>query len=543
MRSKVFVLLGIVLALMAAAVQPGVIRAQRENTLSVAFTQEPDSLNPMYSTQDFAGLARSLFLAAPWHFDDQLKLVPVLVKEIPSVENGGISADGKTITLKLREDAVWSDGTPITSDDYMFTAEMYASDRNSPLGRTPWDTAQVTAPDKTTVVVTFSEPFAPWPVRLFGRILPAHVLRPVFEAEGTLDKAAWNSTPTVASGPYTLKEYQKGQFMIFAANDKFVLGKPKIEQILIKIVPDDAGQVASLKSGESDIGYFLAPADAVDLKQNFPIEIYTVNAGYNEGWFFNLNAEKGHPAIQDAAVRKAISMAINRQELVTGLLNDLVKPSAGFWDGSPYQDPSIQPQAYDPEGAKKLLDEAGWAAGDDGIREKGGVKLRLRYATNSRDLRKDAQRVIEEQLKQVGVAVELINHPNKIFLAAYENEGPVARGDFDVAQWSISPRFPDPDTTRFRLGEIGTADNGYVGSNWAHVRDDALEALFVEQEKTVDFAARTALFHQISKIVNDRTYWMGLWQDPDLWAVSKRVSGVRFSGGTPWWNVTEWELK
>lgn len=522
-------------------------RAQRPNVISVAFTQEPDSLNPMYTTQFFSGLARSLILANLWDFDDKLNPVPVLAKEIPSSANGGVSEDGKVITVKLREDAVWSDGTPITSDDFVFTAEMYGSAKNSPLGRGIFDpedlNAKVTAPDKTTLVVTFPEPYAPWLSNFVGTPLPAHVLRPIFEAEGTLDKAEWNKLPDVVSGPFLLKEYQSGQFLLFERNDNYFGNKAKLDQILIKIVPDEAAQLAAIKAGDSDLGVFLVPSDATELIATGQHEIYTVPSGYNEGWFMNLNPEKGHPALQDVNVRRAVSLAINREELVQGLLNGVQQVAVSFWDSTPFQDPELKAPAYDPEAAKKLLDEAGWKVGADGTRAKDGVALKLRYATNQRGLRKDAQRVIEEQLKAVGVAVELINYDNQSYLASYEKEGPVARGQFDVAQWAISPQFPDPNTSRFLLSEIGTAENNFVGANWAHVRDEKLDALFKEQRTTVDPEARMKLFWQISRIVTEQVYWMPLWQDKDIWSVNKRVTGVKLSGGSPWYNVTEWEAK
>ncbi len=523
-------------------------QAQRPNVISIAFTQEPDSLNPMYTTQYFAGLARSLYLKGAWDFDDTLNPVPVLATEIPSAENGGISADGKVITIRLRNDAKWSDGTPVTSDDFVFTAEMYASEKNSPLGRGVFGSsvgAVVTAPDAYTVVVTFPEPYAPWAANLFGAVLPAHVLRPVFEAAGTLDGADWNTNPTVVNGPFLLKEYARGQFLLFERNPNYVGGVAKLEQILITIVPDEAAQVAAIKAGASDLGVFLAPADALDLQASAPVEIVTVTSGYNEGWFFNLRQDEaaGHPALQDVNVRRAISLAIDRQELIEGLLNNLQGAAVSFWDSTPYQDPTLSAPEYNPEQAAALLDAAGWTVGADGIRAKDGVALKLRYATNMRGLRRDAQQVIEQQLLKVGIAVELINYDNRQFLASYESEGPIARGQFDVAQWAISPQFPDPNTTRFLISEIGTAENNYVGANWSHVRDAELDALFIQQRSTVDYDERVAIFHQISRIVSENVYWLPLWQDKDIWSINTRLSGVKISGGTAFWNVLEWEAK
>jgi peptide/nickel transport system substrate-binding protein len=518
-------------------------RAAKAGVVTLAFTQEPDSLNPMYTVQYFSGLARNFFLDGAWVYDDKLNLVPRLAKEIPTIDNGGVSKDGTTITIKLRDDAKWSDGTAVTSDDFVFTAQMYADQKNSPTGRSPYDKLEVTAPDKTTVVAKFKDPYAPWPSTLFTSVLPAHILKPVFEKDGTIDKAEWNTNPTVGNGAFTLKEYQKGQFLLFARNDTYYGGKAKLDQVLIKIIPDDAAQVAAIKAGDSDVGIFLAASDADDLQKNAPVDVFTVPSGYNEGWFFNLNPEGGHPSLRDVKVRQALNAAIDREVLSRDLLNGLNKPAASFWDGTPYQDPSLTAPKFDKEAATKLLDDAGWKVGADGIREKDGVKLKLRYATNSRDVRKDAQLIIQKQLKDVGIDVELINYPNQQFLASYEKEGPIARGQFDVAQWSASPNYPDPNTNRFKSSQIGTKENNYAGSNWSHLNDPDLDKLFADQEKATDAAARVKIFNQISKLIADKVYWLPLWQDPDIWSVSKRVTGVRLSGASPFWNAAEWEAK
>ena len=138
-------------------------------TVTVTFVQEPDNLNPMYSDMYFSQILREFYLKPAWSFDENANPVPVLVTEIPSSANGGISADGKTITLKLRDDITWSDGEPLTADDFVFTYNMIMSEQNVPLSRYPYEdyVTNVEAPDATTVVVTFSEPFAAWLTRLF----------------------------------------------------------------------------------------------------------------------------------------------------------------------------------------------------------------------------------------------------------------------------------------------------------------------------------------------------------------------------------------
>jgi peptide/nickel transport system substrate-binding protein len=195
----------------------------------------------------FSSITQQIWNCWAWDFDDQNNPRPVLVKEMPSEENGGISPDGRVITLKLRDDIVWSDGKPITSEDFVFTYEMTMNPKNTVASTHPYDKLEkVEAPDARTVVMTFKEPFAAWQATLWRGLLPAHILRPVFEKEGTIDNAGWNRAPTVGCGPFVFKEWESGSFIRFVANDNYWLGRPKIDEIFIRIVPDDASQVQSL---------------------------------------------------------------------------------------------------------------------------------------------------------------------------------------------------------------------------------------------------------------------------------------------------------
>ncbi|MEM2126559.1 MAG: ABC transporter substrate-binding protein, partial [Candidatus Methanosuratincola sp.] len=170
---------------------------------TILWTQEFDTLNPLYSSMWFSIVTQQFWLAWAWEFDQENEAFPKLVTEIPSEENGGLSPDGKIITMHLRDDIRWSDGQPITAEDFIFTYEMAIDPKNTVSSSYPYDNiTSVTAPDERTVVITFEEPFAPWLATLWHGILPAHILRPVYEAEGTIDNAPWNLAPTVGAGPY-----------------------------------------------------------------------------------------------------------------------------------------------------------------------------------------------------------------------------------------------------------------------------------------------------------------------------------------------------
>ncbi len=498
-------------------------------------------MNTMYTSMYFSEILQQACDVWAWQYDDQNKPYPVLVTEIPSIQNGGIAADGKTITLHLRNDIIWSDGQPITSADFKFTYEMYINPKNAVSTTYPYSKlASIETPDARTVVMKFAEPFAPW-LSFWKALLPEHILKPVFDKDGTLDNAPWNKAPTVGAGPFVFSEWQSGSFLRFVRNDKYWGKKANLDEIFIRIVPDDASQVAALKTGDGDLGIFIAYPDIPALEQA-GVNIVSVNSGYSEGLYFNLG-DKGHPALKDVRVRQALAYGIDRFKMAKDLLLGKTQPGASLWDKMPYVDPSLKPYPYDPAKAKQLLDEAGWTMGADGVREKDGVKLDLRYGTTTRDVRQNAQAIIQQELASIGVKVELLNYDSDIFFASYADKGPTYSGALDIYEWSDVPTaFPDPDIAYWLCSEI-PSDQNPQGVNAQFLCDKKLDGLFQVQTTQVDFNQRVATFHQITKLMYDQVYWLSLWLDPDIWALSKRLEGVKLSGATPFYNIGEWNIK
>jgi peptide/nickel transport system substrate-binding protein len=507
------------------------------------WTQEFDTLNPLYTNMWFTTTSFELWACSAWLFDDQAAPFPSLLTELPSVANGGISADGKTITMKLRDDLVWSDGTPLTSEDFKFTAEMAVNPANAVASTYPYDQIEtLETPDPQTVVMIFKEPFSAWLSNTFWRgILPAHVLRPAFEADGNIDRADWNKNPTVSCGPYVLSEWESGSFARFVANENYWLGKPKIDEIFFRFVPDDASQVAALKAGDGDLGTFMAYSDMPAL-QEVGIKIIPAFSGYNEGIYAYLHEEKGHPGLKDLAVRKAIALATDRFSLCKDLLLGMTVPSTTDWNETPWNDPSLQPWPFDPDQAKKILDDAGWVdSNGDGSRDKDGVELVFDYGTTTREIRKDTQAVLQQQLAAVGIKVNLLNYESDIFFGSYAEGGPGAVGDLDLIEFSTAFDFPDPDTADWLCSEIPSDENP-DGVATSQICDEELDRLFQLQRTQVDPAERQKTFHQITKYIFENVYWLGLWQDPDTYAISSRLQNVKVSGATPFYNVMEWDL-
>ncbi len=542
-----FLLSLVVLASMVLAACGGIAPAAPtfSGTATITFTQEPDNLNYLYTQMWFSAITRELWDKGLWSYDENNKPVPEIAAEIPSAENGGLSADGKTITVKLRDDVKWSDGEPVTADDFAFSYEMIMSDKNVVNGRYPFDeyVESVTAKDAHTLVIQFKEPFAPWLTYMFDDwVLPKHILQPVFDKEGTIDNAAWNKAPTVGVGPFVFSEWESGSHIIFKANPNWI-HPPKLEQIFIRIVPDDAAQEAAIIAGDTDIGVFLSSDQIQKLEAGGNVKVVAVPSGYDEGWFPNVNPKTAHPAMLDVNVRKAIALATDRFTIVKDLLKEDVNPvNVTFWDATePYNNTDLKPYPYDPEEAKRLLDAAGWKdSNGDGTRDKDGKELVLRYITNDRELRKNVQAVVQQQWSLVGIGAELQNYSSDVFWNGYNDNGPQAQGAYDIAEYSSNPAFPDPEASgNWLCDQISSADNP-DGSNWQGVCMDELDALLKKQSATLDTQARIDLYHQISKLMYDQVLYIGIWKDPDLWSINNHLQNVKLSGAAPFWNASEW---
>ena len=522
---------------------PGQTPGGVNKVVTIIFPQEFDTLGPLYTDMWFSWATWQLYLAWAWEFDQNNEPFPKLVTEIPSLENGGISADGTVITMHLRKDIKWSDNVPITADDFIFTWQMATSSKNTVSSAYPYDhISDVTAPDPHTVVITFTAPFAPWLASLWHGILPEHILGPIFTSDGTIDNADWLKNPTVGCGPFLLAEWESGSFARFVRNPNYWGTPAKVDEIFIRFVPD--AQKEALLAGDADLGTYITYNDVPDLKAA-GLSIVTESNGYNEGLFFldDTSGKLGNPGLRDVNVRKAIALAIDRDAINRDLHFGLTNVPASFWDGLPYyNDPPLVNYPYDPEQAKSLLDAAGWVdSNGDGFREKDGVALELSYGTSISKDRQDTQAVIQQDLAAVGIKVDIQSLDADVFLATFGEGGPAAMGKIDIMEWSDGPVFPDADVYYWLCSEIPSNDNPQ-GSNWFYTCDQELNDLIALQSTQVDATTRQQTISKINQLFYDKVYWLGLWQDPDIYAVGPRLKGAKFSGVTPFFNVADWDI-
>jgi len=233
------------------------------------------------------------------------------------------------------------------------------------------------------------------------------------------------------------------------------------------------------------------------------------------------------------------------------LLKENLNPvPATFWDMTPpFGDPSLKPYPYDPEQAKKLLDEAGWKVGSDGIREKvingKTVKLKLRYITTTRELRKNVQAVVQQQWAKVGIQADLVNYASDLFFSDYQGKGPGSLGEYDIMEYSnAATGYPDPEySNRLLCSEVTIGDKiNPAGVNDQGICSEELDKLLNQQANELDRSKRIQLYYQIEKLMYDQVLFIGIWKDPDLYSISNRLQNVRFAGPNAFWNVHEWTV-
>ena len=349
------------IALPITAGRDSVRAAQDEPTPGGTITwadYEPNTLNPYIASEAIARATIALVNRGLTSVSPAGEVVPILVEQIPSVENGGISEDGKTITWTLKPGLMWSDGEPLTSDDIKFTWEAVSNPESTATQTQGFDLIEsIETPDEVTAVVTYSEFWTPWATQFGLGILPRH---------GTGDPASmgtweWNRTVNPTNGPFILEEWNTADSMIFARNENWhEEGKPYLDRILYPITLELEVMRQMLQTGENDAHHWLED-NFVDEVTSWPNAV--VKNSPAPYWYrvqFNLsdngNLDAPHPILGDINVRKAIGLAMNREEMVS------------HWKGVEFMQSmfrgefacDLPPYVQDIDAANALLDEAGW---------------------------------------------------------------------------------------------------------------------------------------------------------------------------------------
>ncbi|GAB4530558.1 MAG: peptide ABC transporter substrate-binding protein [Anaerolineae bacterium] len=529
------------------------LRAQDNEVLRVGIDQEPTSLNRYFTIQASAFMFIDLYLLPPWIVNDELQFAPLLVEELPVNVEGGVTQneDGQTVVrYTLADWAVWSDGTPVTAEDFIFPFEA-ANDGVSAFQATTFaNIASVEAGEsEKEVVVTFKSVNPDWFNAGFTP-LPAHVLREPYNtaiaADLGLESLEWNRMPSVANGPYVFAEWVPGSFMRFTRNEQFH-EQPFFDEIVVNWYPDMNVLREVLANGEVDIAHNFQPSDVVEFIGN---DAFVIDSKFNSGreaWWINLG-ENGNPALQDVRVRRALVMALDRQVIVDELQEGLTSVPNGFWDSTPYQNPNIEPIMYNPEGAVALLNEAGWSDADgDGICEASGVEgvedgtpLTFTAGTTNAPVRVDTLVIAQEMLRESCIDLQFEAFEPAVFAASFTDGGVLRSGNLDILQFFGFTTYESISATQwFACANLPSADNP-GGLNAIQRCWPEMDALWASLSTTADQEARLQAAYEIQQFMADEVFWIGMWDRPQLTVYRAELQNVRPAGQAPYWQVAEW---
>jgi peptide/nickel transport system substrate-binding protein len=549
------------LVLTLAASVGNIARAQ-DKVLTIGFAQEPDTLNGYYSAMAFGQWAWDLVNESLWDYDGNAQPVLKLAAEIPTVANGGISADLKTYNIKLKSGLKWSDGAPLTAADVAFTYEMIMDKGNSFSQATSIQSqlVSVKAIDDVTVELVWKDP-QPYPEQMASNvslngILPMHIFKPVYDEKKTLQEAAENLNPTVFSGPYVLKEWLRGESLTFEANPNYFGAAPKTKTVVIRIFPDPETGYAALAAGQIDFQPNLGQADPSKVKAlSNDIEVVTVFGGYIEYLTFNMRTAEvggeGPKALKDVRVRQAIRLAVDRRAIVKDYLADTTTVTDSLYASSPFENKALGFVESNLEEAAKLLDDAGYKLGADGIRvNDAGERLEFRYSTTTAAWRKDIQAIVKQQVERVGITVSIENYPASEFFGQWADGGINAVGNYHWAQFANNTTLTN--IVNVSADELLGCDQisseaNQGGQNYVGYCNAEFDALVDTTKTEADAAKAQVAADKAQEILRDEVPLITLFPRGDIYAYNKArfasAPSISSGVGNQFYDIGNWELK
>lgn len=530
---------------------------KRGGKVTLGLWQSPVTLNYYLGTQTVVNEVNNFVTEGLSHVLPDSTREPNLAKEIPTIQNGGVSADGKTVTWKLKEGMVFSDGSPLACEDVKHTWQAIMTPGVGVVTTVGYSEIEnVECPNPQTVILKFKNFYAPY-LSLFDRaILPRSAGDPK-----DMKNWAYNRKP-VGTGPFKVDEWVADDHVSLSRNPNYrEKNKPYLDQVIIRLVPSSDVLLQLLISGEVDIMWANFEGDYPLLEKNPNIVISSRPFIGGERIVLNTaenkdpsDPTKPHAILGDVRVRQAIMYGLNKQTVIDKLLFGKAKPGTSEMNEGYFACDNIKGYPYDPEKAKKLLDEAGWVPGPDGIRiaksakyAPDGTRLRLKFATTSGNkLREDSQVIWSENMKAIGVEFFIENGPSSVVLGTWDSGAPYRHGNFDLMMYTTNAS-ADPHAQMVNLFASWTivSEKNKSGTNVSRFNDPKVDELLKQAGAEIDNAKRKALYCQTAQIINDSASTLYVYQRNRIHSYRDRIQGP--VAGNAWENVgwasQDWWIK
>lgn len=529
-----------------------------KDDLVIGVAQFAPSLNPNIDPTVIKGYVLDFAIRPMTAYDKDWKLSCLLCTKVPTIENGGAkyetTKDGKkglAVTFTLKPDLKWSDGTPVTTKDLMFTWKLGSDPKSGFSNNNPWDRAKsIDVVDDHTAVLHLDRVVVGY--NEWDQLLPAHLEAKAAEGQDAgeyLKNTLYNRAPATKglyNGPYVVTAYESGSQIVLEPNPYWAGTKPSFKHIVLKTIENTAALIANLKSGDIDMapgeGVGLTIDQVLALQKEAPNQfdyLYKPSLTYE-----HIDLKIENPALADVRVRRALLMSIDRDTLVKKLF-DGKQPVAATWVNplNPNYTKDTATYPYQPAKAKELLTEAGWKPGSDGIcRNAKGDRLSFEFATTAGNkLRELTQQVLQSQWKQSCVEVVIKNEPARTLFGETTKKrtytGLVMYG------WSSSVS-EGPRKTLFSA-QTPTAANNYGGANYIAYNDPKMDADIIAAEEALDPVKQKAIWTEMQKMYADQVRVLPLFFRAEPYVIPKWLKGFTPTGHgdySPLW-AENWATK
>jgi peptide/nickel transport system substrate-binding protein len=462
--------------------------------LVYAEAQDAKSLDPVISTDAATGDLSMFIFSYAIRYDEHAKPQPDALREIPTLENGDVSKDGLTLKYKLRPNIYFHDGVQLTCKDLAFTWHVVMNPTNNDVTQDGYrDIKSIDCSDPLVAVVHMKKIYAPFLQQLWGvngnaPILPEHVLAKYNDAKGSFNTAPFQAAP-IGSGPFAFVRWDRGSQVVMKAFDRYYLGKPKLDEVIFKYVPDQTTLANQVRSHEIDLAVKIG-ATTYPLVQNVPGTVLITPPEFTYNHLdFNLHTPL---FAKDVELRQALESAIDRPLILTKIshgLGDLsdtaLSPRLSYaWTNDTAHFP------YDPAKARAMLDADGWKVGAGGIRVRNGQRLAFNISTQAESTTGIAyETIVQSEWRAVGADVTVKNAPTQQF---FDNASTaiLQGGHYDVAFFAWNGA-ADPDDSAIYSG-LNMAPHGQNAIFW---NDPVANAAMADELSTVDPARRLRDFH------------------------------------------------
>jgi peptide/nickel transport system substrate-binding protein len=528
-------------------------------TLKVLWWQGPTLLNPHFATGTKDQDGSRIFYEPLASFDPDGNVIPVLAAEVPSRENGGLAADGKSVTWKLKPNVKWHDGQPFTADDVVFNWEYARDPATAAVTSGTYKDVAVEKVDDLTVKVLFETPQPFWASAFCatnGMIIPKHLFK---DFTGAKSREAPTNLKPVGTGPYLFKEFKPGDLLTGVINPHYHMpNRPYFDAIELKGGGDAVSAArAVLQTGEYDFAWNMQVEDEV-LKRleaggkgkvviNLSASIEHIQLNNTDPWT-EVDGERSsikttHPTLSDMAVRNALALLVDRDSVEKYIYGRTGIATSNYLNNPSRFVSHNTKKEFSVEKAIDILEKAGWKKGSDGIREKGGKKLKYVYQTSINQPRQKTQAIVKQACQKAGIEIEIKSVTASVYFSSdVANPDTYPHFYTDLQMYTTGPTQPDPGIwmQTYLSREVAQKANKWQGRNITRWRSEEWDKLYFQAEAELDPVKRAAMYIKLNDMVVDQRVVIPVVYRPGVSAVNARLQVAPSGWDSNFWALQDW---